>query len=180
LRARIIEAPKGFSVAGPRSAYVYYGKLADNKVKDISATSEKPMEVEISVLSYDGNGEANAELIEKVYQKLNAEDFRPMGDLISVHSCEIIEFAIDLRVIFKASNVVDKQSIIAEIKSNLQDYVDAEHRIGGVIALSGIYAKSYIDFVEEIIILSPAENIKCSLHQAPYCTDINVEEYGVE
>ncbi len=177
LRKRIMEAPKGFSVAGPKASYIYYGKLADSKVKDISAVSNTPMEVEITVLSYDANGEADTDLINKVYEKLNAEEIRPMGDLVRVKGVKIVGFTIDLQIVFKQGNVVDKQVIIEEIKSNLQNYVNSEHKLEGFISQAGIYSSSFIDNVEDVIMISPVKNIKCTPAQAPYCTGIKVEEY---
>lgn len=177
LRKRIMEAPKGFSVAGPKASYIYYGKLADAQVKDISAVSNTPMEVDITVLSYDGNGEASDDLIDKVYEKLNEEEIRPMGDLVRVKGVAIVDFTIDLQIVFKQGNVVDKQVIIEEIKSNLQSYVNSEHKLEGFISQAGIYSSSFIDNVEDVIMLAPVENIKCSPAQAPYCSEIEVDEY---
>lgn len=176
LRKRIMEAPKGFSVAGPRASYIYYGKLADAQVKDISAVSILPMEVDITVLSYDGNGGASDELIDRVYNKLNEEDIRPMGDLIRVNGAEIIDFKIHIKVIFKQGNVIDKNSIMTKIKNNLQNYVDMEHKLGGFVSQAGIYSCSFIENIEDVIIISPIDNIKCSLNSAPHCDDITIEE----
>lgn len=180
LRKRIMEAPKGFSVAGPKASYIYYGKLADAQVKDISAVSNTPMEVDITVLSYDGNGEASAELINKVYNKLNAEDIRPMGDLVRVNGVSIVDFTIELQIIFKQNNVVDKDAIIEQIKENLQTYVNSEHKLEGFISQAGIYSNSFVENVEDVIMISPVENIKCSKSQAPYCIEIKVTEFNKE
>jgi phage-related baseplate assembly protein len=176
LRRRIMEAPKGFSVAGPKASYIYFGKLADSKIKDISAVSNTPMQVDITVLSYDGNGEATAELIRKVYEKLNAQDIRPMGDYVIVTGVAIVDFSIELQIIFKQGNVVDKEAIIEEIKSNLQSYVNSEHRLDGFISQAGIYSNSFVEHVEDVIIISPVANIKCTPAQAPYCSEIKIEE----
>ncbi len=176
LRRRIMEAPKGFSVAGPKASYIYFGKLADSKIKDISAVSNTPMQVDITVLSYDGNGEATAELIRKVYEKLNAQDIRPMGDYVIVTGVAIVDFSIELQIVFKQGNVVDKEAIIEEIKSNLQSYVNSEHRLEGFISQAGIYSNSFVEHVEDVIIISPVANIKCTPAQAPYCSEIKIEE----
>ncbi len=176
LRQRIIEAPKGFSVAGPRSAYIYYGKLADRKVKDISAVSNTPMEIDITVLSYDDNGIPNEDLINKVYEKLNSEEIRPMGDKVTVKQASLLNFELDLQIVFKQDKVVDKNEIIKQIKNNLQLHVNAEHRLEGYISHAGLYGSSFNDNVQDIIIISPKDNIKCLSHQAPFCKSIKINE----
>ncbi|MFL1781423.1 Baseplate assembly protein [Candidatus Hepatincolaceae symbiont of Richtersius coronifer] len=108
LRKRIKEAPKGFSVAGPKASYEHYGKLASDKVKDVVAISNKPMEVEIIVLSYEGNGLASGELIKAVQEKLSREDIRPMGDLVTVKSAIIKEFNIELEVRLRKTSLLIK------------------------------------------------------------------------
>ena len=150
--------------------------MADEQVKDISAISESPMEIDIYVLSYKGNGKPEDRLIDKVYNKLNSEDTRPMGDKITVHKADIVEFKLQVEITFKISNVVDKASILQNIKANLEDYVKEEHKIGGIISKAGIYARVYLDYVVDVIIKEPQDNIKCNLKQAPYCVEIIVEE----
>ncbi|MFL1781456.1 Baseplate J-like protein [Candidatus Hepatincolaceae symbiont of Richtersius coronifer] len=108
LRKRIKDAPKGFSVAGPKASYEHYGKLASDKVKDVVAISNKPMEIEIMVLSYEGNGSASEAIIKAVKNKLSAEDIRPMGDLVTVKSAIIKEFNIELEVRLRKTSLLIK------------------------------------------------------------------------
>lgn len=176
LRKRILEAPRGFSVAGPRASYVYYGKLADDRVKDVSALSEEPMEVDIYVLSYEGNGTADANLVAKVQESLRADCFRPMGDKVVAHPCEVIEFSLDIDIAFKIGGIVEKPAIIDQISANLKNYFETEHKIGGLISLAAIYSGCYLEHVADVKINSPKENIRCSNKQAPFCVDIRISE----
>ena len=185
LRSRIIEAPRGFSVAGPKSSYIYYGKLADAQVKDISALSPSPMEIEIYVLSYEeldgvSTGIATTELIAIVQKYLESEEIRPMGDHVVVKTAEIIEFSINLQIKFKEISVLDKASIIEQIKVNLEQYTKKEHKLGGFISLAGINACSFLENVVDVVINMPTTNIEATLKQAPYCSSIEVTEFGVE
>ncbi len=176
LRDRIMEAPKGFSVAGPRAAYVYYGKLADNKVKNISALSFTPMEIEIIVLSYEGNGAPSSELLKKVYEKLSADDIRPMGDKLIVKPAEIIEYEIDIEIDFKNQRVFDKKTLLNSIYNALENYTKEEHDLGGFVSHAGIHACGFVEHVEDVRIKSPLHNIVCNETQATYCKKIIITE----
>ena len=129
LRKRILEAPRGFSVAGPRASYIYFGKLADNKVKDISALSPSAGVVNISVLSYDRDGSASDELVQKVADMLNDEEIRPLGDKVNVLSAEIINFEVQLKL--EVDSTPNIPMIIEKVKSNIRTYVNAQHKLVG-------------------------------------------------
>lgn len=176
LRNRTLEAPKGFSVAGPRSSYIYYGKLADNKVKDISATSPSAGKVDITVLSYEEDGTANSDLIKKVKDKLNEDDIRPLGDLVNVQSAEIIKFEVNVELEFNSSPNIP--IIIETVKNNIQEFVTEHHKLGRTLGVSGIYAACHsVLGVERAILNSPTEDIKTNFNEAPYCTNITVALY---
>lgn len=179
LRKRILEAPQGFSVAGPESAYIYYGKLADAKVKDISSRSPEPCNISIAVLSYDGDGTASEELVQKVANQLNDEEIRPLGDRVTVRSAEIINFEVKLKL--EIENTPNIPMIIEEVKNNIQNYVNSQHKLVGVMAISGIYASCHaIEGVKRVILESPSADIETQDYQAPYCTNIEVSLYEGE
>lgn len=173
-RTRIKEAPFGFSVAGPSASYEFYGKQADVNVKDISAISPSPCVVSVAVLSYQGNGAADDTLVETVNKALNSENVRPVADLVEVQAAEIIEYTIDVKISLQ-ENIPEYAINLNEIIFNLQNYADSEHRCGGIVVQSGIYAASHIKGVEQVIIESPTEDIICTPAQAPYCTSIKAE-----
>lgn len=173
-RQRIKEAPFGFSVAGPSASYEFYGKQADVNVKDISAISPSPCVVNVTVLSYQGNGEADDTLIETVNKALNSENIRPVADLVEVKGAEIIEYNIDVKISLQ-ENIPEYAISLDEIILNLQNYADSEHRCGGIVVQSGIYAASHIQGVEQVIIENPTEDIICTPAQAPYCKGITAE-----
>ena len=173
-RTRIKEAPFGFSVAGPSASYEFYGKQADVNVKDISAISPSPCVVNVTVLSYQGNGSADDELVKTVNKALNSKNVRPVADLVEVQGAEIIEYAIDVKISLQ-ENIPEYTINLNEIIFNLQNYANSEHRCGGIVVQSGIYAASHIKGVEQVIIENPTEDIICTPAQAPYCTNITAE-----
>lgn len=179
-RKRGLKAIQGFSVAGPRSSYEYYGEQADPKVKDISAESPSPGEVVIAVLSYDANGLPDDDLITAVTNKLNDEDIRPLGDRVTVNKADIVKLQVEINVALIDPNNPDSQSIYNTIKQNIQSYVDSVHVLGGEVAISGIYAASHIAGVKEVDLISPTSNIKTTTAQAPYCTNIKINPISPE
>jgi phage-related baseplate assembly protein len=94
-RRRIQLSLEGFSTAGPEGAYVFHALAADGDVLDVSATSPDPGEVLISVLSRTGDGAADSGLIAAVETALNAENVRPLTDLVTVQSATIVDFEIE-------------------------------------------------------------------------------------
>lgn len=174
LRARIKQAPFGFSVAGPSASYEYYGKQADVSVKDVSAVSPSPCVVDISVLSYSEKGEADDNLVNTVKLALNDEFIRPVGDLVNVKSAEIIEYEISV-TIRPQDNTPESAIDLNQIIANLQSYASSEHRCGGMVVASGIYANSHITGVEQATIISPTADIICTPYQAPYCLKVTAE-----
>ena len=91
-RRRIQLSLEGFSVAGPRGAYIFHGLSADANVLDISATSPDPGEVLITVLSRVGNGAASGPLLAAVNAALNDDAVRPLTDQVTVQSASIVNY----------------------------------------------------------------------------------------
>ncbi|SPW55422.1 Baseplate assembly protein GpJ [Escherichia coli] len=80
LRLRVPAAFEGLSVAGPTAAYEFHARSADGRVADASATSPAPAEVVLTVLSREGDGTAEKDLLDVVEKALNSENVRPVAD----------------------------------------------------------------------------------------------------
>lgn len=177
LRSRIVLAPESFSVAGPELAYVFHARSADAEVLDASATSPAPGQVLVAVLSRTGNGEASPELLEAVEAVVNARTVRPLTDLVSVASAEIVEFAIEAQLFIYEGP--DSSVVLAAAQASLQAYLDAGQRLGRDVARSGLYAALHVEGVQKVNLVSPAEDLVLSATQAPWCTDIDLTSGGV-
>ncbi|NBV42847.1 baseplate assembly protein, partial [bacterium] len=94
LRRRVQLAFEGLSVAGPASAYILHSLSAHADIKDVSVTSPDPGEVVVSVLSVEGDGEADSDILDAVEAALN-DDVRPLTDNVTVQSATIIEYQIE-------------------------------------------------------------------------------------
>ncbi len=136
-----------------------------------------PGDVYVSVLSRVGDGTAPPDLLAAVNQKLAADDVRPLTDHVIVQSAEIVEYEIDADVYTYAGP--DSAVVLAESRARVRAYVDANHRLGRDISISGIYAALHVEGVQRVELSSPAGDISISASQAPFCTSISVNNGGV-
>lgn len=98
LRLRVPAAFEGLSVAGPTAAYEFHARSADGRVADASATSPAPAEVVLTVLSREGDGTAEKDLLDVVEKALNSENVRPVADRLTVRSAEIIPYRVEATI----------------------------------------------------------------------------------
>lgn len=177
-RRRIQLSLEGFSVAGPRGAYIFHGLSADANVLDISATNPSPGQVLITVLSRIGNGAASAPLLAAVNAKLSSDDIRPLTDQVTVQSASIVNYNVhaDLYVYPGPDSSVVLQKALAA----LDVYIAQVHKIGQDVTLSGIYAALHQPGVQRVNLIQPNANVVISATQASHCTSINVTVVGTD
>lgn len=178
LRRRIQLAPEGFSVAGPEGAYIYHALSADPGVLDASATSPVPGEVVVSILSRSADGVADQTLLDSVGAALSADDVRPLTDLVTVQSAQVIAYEVTATLWTFAGP--DSAVVLAEADRRIRDYVDASHRLGRDLILSGIYAALHVEGVQRVDLQSPLADIVIDRTQAPYATAITITHGGVD
>jgi phage-related baseplate assembly protein len=172
LRKRVQLAPESFSVAGPVGAYIATAMGADGNVLDAAATSPAPGSVLVTVLSRDGDGTASSELLAIVADAVGAEDVRPLTDLVTVQSAEIVEYEIEATIYTFPGP--DGAVVLTEARKQLDTYVADCHRIGREVAMSGLFAALHVDGVERVIITKPAATVVASETQAPHCVNSSI------
>ena len=177
LRRRVQLAFEGLSVAGPASAYILHSLSAHADIKDVSVTSPDPGEVVVSVLSVEGDGEADSDILDAVEAALN-DDVRPLTDNVTVQSATIIEYQIE--AVLTVFSGPDSDVILEAANTAIQAYVSDSHKIGRDITLSAIYAALHVAGVQKVTLTTPTEDIVVENDEAPYCTDIDVTVGGVD
>lgn len=178
LRRRVQLSFEGFSTAGPEGAYIFHGLGADADVRDISVASPAPGEVVVSVLSRTGDGTANGDVLAAVNAILNADDVRPLTDQVTVQSAEVINYSVVASLTLYPGP--DSVVVLAAAQSALDAYIDATHRLGRDVTLSGLYAALHRDGVQNVYLTSPTEDIVIASHQAAFCTGTNVTIGGID
>ncbi|ROO27876.1 baseplate assembly protein [Salinisphaera orenii] len=204
-RERILLSLDGLSTAGPEAAYIFHARSASGQVLDAAAEAPRfevvdrdadagtmtlavlddaglddpqPGDIAISVLSRDGDGTADAALIEAVQTALSAEDVRPLNDNPRVRSAAIQPYEINATLYVFAGP--DSELIVEEARAKAREYADTQHRLGYDVTLSGVYAALHRPGVQRVDLHNPVETWTINRQQAPYCTAINIDYGGID
>ncbi|SEQ31029.1 Phage-related baseplate assembly protein [Rosenbergiella nectarea] len=178
LRLRIPAAFEGLSVAGPTAAYEFHAKSTDGRVADASAISPNPAEVVVTILSREGDGSADSELLALVDKALNDESVRPVADRLTVKSAQIIPYRIDATLYFYPGP--EAEPIMSAAKQSLQTYINSQTRLGRDIRLSAIYAALHVEGVQRVELAAPLADVVLDKTQAASCTGWTVTSGGTD
>lgn len=175
-RTRIQLSPEGYTTAGSEGSYVFHGLGADPDVKDIQAVSPSPGVVDVYVLSRTGNGTASPSLLAAVDVVLNADEVRPLTDLVTVHSATIIPYTVQAELVLYAGP--DANVVLQAAQAAVQSYTQSVQRIGYDVTLSGLYAALHQVGVQSVNLTSPLANVVTANGQAAYATSITLTIAG--
>lgn len=178
LRLRIPAAFEGLSVAGPTAAYEFHAKSTDGRVADASAISPTPAEVVVTILSREGDGSADSELLVLVDKALNDESVRPVADRVTVKSAQIIPYQIDATLYFYPGP--EAEPIMSAAKQSLQTYINSQTRLGRDIRLSAIYAALHVEGVQRVELAAPLSDVVLDKTQAASCAGWTVRSGGTD
>lgn len=177
LRRRMVLAPEGFSVAGPGGAYIFHALSAHSDVRDVSVVSPNPGEVLVTVLARSGDGTAAAPVLAAVNNALNAQNVRPLTDLVTVQSAAISNFAINATLTFLAGP--DRAVILAEATARLNQHLADSLLLGRDVTRAGIIAALHPPGVQNVMLASPAADLVMDAEHAGHCTGIVLTDGGV-
>ncbi len=135
-----------------------------------------PGQVIISILSRSGNGQASADLVERVETYLDDDSSRPLTDYVTAQSAQIIPF--DVSATLTTFRGPDATLVLATARARLDAYIADSHRLGRDITRSGIIAALHVEGVQNVMLASPAADIVITQLQAPYCTGIAIAHAG--
>lgn len=178
LRRRVPAAFEGLSVAGPSAAYEFHARSADGRVADASATSPAPAEVVVTVLSCEGDGTADDDLLETVTQALNSETVRPVADRLTVRSAQIVPYRVDATLYLYPGP--EAEPIMAAARASLQNYIASQIRLGRDIRRSAIHAALHVEGVQRVELSAPAADVVLDKTQAAYCTEWYITNGGTD
>ena len=178
LRQRIPAAFEGMSVAGPTGAYEFHAMSADGRVADASAISPLPAEVTVSILSREGSGIADDDLLRTVSDALNDENVRPVGDRVTVQSARIMDYAVEAVLYVYPGPATEP--VLAAAKIQLNSYINEQRRLGRDIRRSAIYAALHVNGVQRVELIQPAADVILDKTQAANCTGVMVSLGGTD
>lgn len=173
LRYRTQLAFDSISTAGAKSSYEYHALSSDGRVADVDVYSPQPCYVTVSVLSHNGNGTAEADLLNNVRTALNDENVRPVADRVTVQSAQIQTYQVQATLYtYKGP---EAEPIKAEALKRISDFVSRQLRLGKDINISAIHAALHVEGVQRVEVTQPPQNIVLAHDQAGYCESINLE-----
>jgi len=172
-RARIQASPEGLSVAGPAGAYEFGAKSAHPDVKGASVFSPAPVEVEVTVLSAQGDGTPAVELLDAVVDYL--EPRRPLTDLVRVLPAEIVRYTVAADLYLKPGP--DPELVRQVAQAAATEYVARQHRLSARVVESALHAALTVEGVEEVR-LAAWVDVVCAANQAAYCDGLTVNIGG--
>ena len=174
LRRRTQLAPDGFSVAGPRDAYVFHALSASPDVLDAAFLSPSAAVANVYIISRETgqDGVPTQALLDAVEAALSADTVRPAGDQLIVAAATFVDYQITLTLTIESGP--DPQIVRTAAMTALQAFADENFRIGRDIHLSGVYAASTVPNVIAVELTSPAATVATSATETPRATMITV------
>lgn len=118
---RIRLAPNAFSVAGPIKAYIFYTQSVSSAIIDVSVDSPTPGVVNVYPL-LEGGVIPDQTLLDKVLEKLSAEDVRPLTDDVHALQAEAVTYTINVRYFIKNSDKNKAETIRANVAAAVENY----------------------------------------------------------
>lgn len=175
-RTRIQMSLEGLTTAGSRASYEFHALSTSAKIKDVDVTSPTAGTVKVAILSTEGQGTADGDLIKAVKEQLNAEHIRPLTDTVLVESAVILTYEIQATITLYPS--VLESVVMGNVKQAITSYVNKQHSLGIDITRSGIYAALHQEGVQNVKLTKPMDDLIVQPHQAAYCTQIQVSLGG--
>ena len=177
-RRRIPLALERYSTAGPRGAYEYWALSTDERVKDVCVTSPVPGKVEVYLLSKEGDGTADVTMIARVTTALNDETVRPLTDFVAVYSAKIVPYEVKMNVVLYPG--VAGQEPYLEAKKQVEAKARNLCGIGVDITRSALIAAAHVEGVKEVVLISPAADLRISKSEAAHCIKIEIGSHVAE
>lgn len=166
-RARVQLSMEGHTTAGPRGSYIFWALSASGDVKDAGVESPTPGDVVVTVLSHQGDGTPSTEVLTAVEEALNDENVRPLTDHLTVQAAAIVPYQIEASLTLYDGP--DASTVEAAAQTALASYIEAHHRLGHDITLSGLFAALHQPGVQNVVITQPAADIVVGPAQAAFC-----------
>jgi phage-related baseplate assembly protein len=129
LTYRVLMAPAGYSVAGPKEAYEYWARQFRTDIDDVKVYTPSPTEV--TVLFMLNNGVApDGTIIASMQEFLAADPIRPLTDKVIVAAPSDVEYEINLTYYINRSDSVNATTIQSAVIKAIAEYKAWQRKIG--------------------------------------------------
>ena len=156
-RKRVQAKIAGWSSAGSRDHYRYHALSASTRVLDARADSPLPGQVRISILALDNQGIAEDALLKEVTDAVTHDTVRVLTDSVEVVACSIQSTPIIADITLYPESNAD---ILARAKTRLSKAISEQKRLGWDLTRSWVMGNLFVEGMQNIEIISPAEDIE--------------------
>lgn len=119
---RMRESLEGYSTAGAIGGYKYYAESCDARIADVSVTSPSAGRVNIKVLLK--NGELpDEDVLDIVESAVNADDVRPLTDLVSVQAASAVSYDVELTYYTPENSSQSTSETAAAVNAAVNEYI---------------------------------------------------------
>jgi len=141
------------------------------------ATARWPGEVIVSVLSRQGDGQADPALLAAVADNVSADNVRPLTDFVTVQSADIVPFQVRATLWTYAGP--DADIVRAASRASLDTYLAEAKRLDRDITLSGLYAALQVAGIQNVELEEPRATLVIGPTQAAHCTGVELAYGGI-
>lgn len=120
------------NTAGSREAYVFWTRQFRGDIGTVAAYRSAPGEVTVLLLMEDGSPPESI-LIDQLYEFLNDENKRPLGDDLYIRAPQDVYYTIEMEYTILARNANRAGSIQEAVREAVQEYIRRQTRIGACI-----------------------------------------------
>ncbi|TRD16967.1 baseplate assembly protein [Palleronia caenipelagi] len=175
-RARIQLVIEAWSPHGTEGSYVYWALDADDRVVDVAVYGPNhglvpaipPAEPKMVILSSEGDGTADAALIETVFRHCTVDTRRPVADKLTVISATPVPYAIE--AVLHVTTPEAAATALAAAEAAVTAFVTNRIRIGRTLYRTSIAAALSVAGVMDVELIAPATDLEIGPFEAPYCT----------
>lgn len=179
-RARIQLVIEAWSPHGTEGSYVYWALDADDRVVDVAVYGpnqglDPPVpnaEAHMVILSSEGDGTADAALVDAVFDNCISDKRRPVADKLSVVSAQPVPYAIE--AVLHVTTPEAASAVQAAAQAAAQAFVDGRIRIGRKLYRTSVAAALNVQGVVDVELISPVADIAIGPFEAPHCTGITL------
>ncbi len=144
-----------FSTAGTIGSYEYHARTASALIADVNVTSPVPGEVDIRAI-LEGGELPGEEMLQKIFEVVNADDVRPLTDFVKVGAPDIATFDIDVTYYLQTGSAISSETIISNVENAIAEYRKWQcEKMGRDINPSHLTYLLYGAGVKRVEVLSP-------------------------
>lgn len=158
LTERIYQATAGYSVAGPKDAYIYHAKRARADVDDVVVYSPAPDQVSVLFTLNDGSLPDDGAL-QAMTAALSADSVRPLTDQVTALAPEEVPYNIALTYYINTADSPQATTIQTAVMAAIEAYKTWQRKIGRDVTPSKLIQLVMEAGAKRVAVTAPAHTV---------------------